>query len=1305
MAKNTQKKSKKPIPLKANIQELNESRDGGQIALSGYSYQFLYSCYLILSSLDCNTSFQLEGIEDIDCITQNAGNDNTTHIQLKYSKNKQDASFLSDVLKNFLEAYLLDQNRSFKLVYDFPVAQGNLQKLFDGKLDCNSYTYWKSVISKIQKEQNLWNWSAYDYDQFLSRLSFERIEKPSLAMKIEDVLIKAYGITTDNLSLYANSIKILCFEKMEQKAFVSKKELDACIENVKNDISKGFQNPAHSWIRKLDYSVQVSSDGCGFYEGKKATPADIASGLPIRRPVLEREIIESISDNTITVIEASSGQGKTTLALQAAYSLQTDYVPYQLLFCDDTRELGNIVQYFKSRIRLGEKVLILIDNLDNQTKEWNRLAQLLQVELPCHYKLLVTSREIDWYNFSGDLSGVQSLNTIKPTLDKNEAAAIYKMFYDAGKIHSGIGDWQKAWNRIAERQLLIEYVYLLTHGEMISERIRTQLSEIGQSPFGAAKCDLLRKVCFADICGIKLPISEFYTGQLDGADIGELLKNMAAEFLIHLNEDDGYIEGLHPIRSQHIVDSLHEFLPIGHTAISVIKMAQKKDLPTLFSHFPEFDLDKNKFSNKIVEVLWDNHDLSGYLSAIRGLFSGSVMQYYRANQQEFDTANDHGGLFILSTEKCPFTTFEEFGVSIDTLDRLREVTPDNKNVEFLCALRDQIPQCDLHETFIYSFCACLYKKLSQVDFSEINDIASYAEISEWIYNIDPTFNLSRNFQLESIWQQPERFSLNTISTLMFVSFCGNKDTYLKFVDENVRRILLYLRHQTNSIRLYIDGERNALCVEYLLRLQDIKTANDASVSRLKYICKTLPMFELYCADALKPSLDILSAYPIPDDAHKEMPARNLIIMFRQNLTSLWDKTIMSNYEFDTISEWLEHWFNVRNHICLLAEKFCSCIYKLLEGKSLGNMAGEVDQLREQYSQLITGEKRYPHEDRPFEEKPAIPEGWSHIKNKYFQSMQNVSNQFAGFLSKDSQKQRLAMVNLITVQSSLLAMQQYFSDIADSSGFREKYKELCNRETRSIEHLMMCCSYYQTHSASKYFSKYHVKYWYEEHLRNERESAEESLSLLQNCYAAHFPKQIYTIGMLRYYPIIVDNLDATSESAMSELLIECAPFAKTSFDYLVVLLRHKSGEINLNALQFPKRMLEKIYNAIETEDGTQLKDLTPPYPIEVTTQMLDCFTEKYNIPAKPKDEDNSIGDIGQDLWAYSKVNALLADPEEGEYLLEELQKIQSRIAERVRNMEDILPVDDLERLKGICREVFENGQFDDMAFNKFLEQFS
>lgn len=217
---------------------------------------------------------------------------------MKYSINKQDASFLSDVLKNFLEAYLLDQNMLFKLVYDFPVAKGHLSRLFESNLDDKSRTYWIDVISKIKKNNPYWDWAAYDFDKFISCLSFEKIEK---------ALIKTYEITTDNISLFTNSIKILCFEKMEQRAYVTKDELNIQIQSVKIDISKGFHNTAHSWICKLDYSKSSIDRGRSFYEGKKAMPTDIASGLPIKRLTLENDIINSIQENTVTIIKASSG--------------------------------------------------------------------------------------------------------------------------------------------------------------------------------------------------------------------------------------------------------------------------------------------------------------------------------------------------------------------------------------------------------------------------------------------------------------------------------------------------------------------------------------------------------------------------------------------------------------------------------------------------------------------------------------------------------------------------------------------------------------------------------------------------------------------------------------------------------------------------------------------------------------------------------------------------------------------------------------------------------------------------------------
>ncbi len=1308
MGKGTKKKNKKVAAPKANIQELSISRNGGQIALRGYSYQFLYSCYLILSSSSPGISFQLEGIEDIDCIKQKNDSSDVTHIQLKYSVNKQDASFLPDVLKNFLEAYLLDQNRSFKLVYDFPVAKGHLSKMFASNLDEKSRTHWIDVISNIKQSNPSWNWSVYDFDKFISRLSFEKIEKATLAAKIEKALIGTYEITTDNVSLFANSIKILCFEKMEQRAYVTKVELDSQIQSVKIDISKGPQNPAHSWIRKLDYSKPSLDEGRSFYEGKKATPADIASGFPIKRPSLEKDVINSICENTVTVIKASSGQGKTTLALQAAYILQNEYIPYQLLWCDEIKEIGNIVQYFKARIQLGEKILILIDNLDNHLSKWNYLVQLLQSELHCHYKLLITSREIDWYNYSGDLSNIQSLKVIKPALEEKEAIEIFNLFREAKQLHPSITSWQRAWNKIAERQLLIEYVYLLTHGEMLSERIASQISEIGQSSSGKAKCEILRKVCFADLCGVRLSVVNLYASQSEdsGSDFGELLKSMESEFLVHVNAERGYIEGLHPIRSKHVVDRLHEFLPVDNTAISVIKIAGKADLPVLFSHLPEFNLNSDEFFRNIVEVLWDKNDLSNYIPAIQGLFSGSVMQYYLSNQPAFDDANAHGGLFVISTEMCPFATFKEFGVSIDTLDKMQEMFPDNKNIEYLCELRDRIPACNLQKTFVYAFCNCLYRKLLPLSFAEIKDIASYASISEWIYNINSEFNLSASISLDNIWIEPEKLTLECISTLMYISYCGNKDVYMEFVGRNLKRILTYLKQKTKSHKIFIDSEKNAIHVEYILRLRNIKTGNEQSVSRLKYVCRTLPIFDLYCADALKPTLSLLSAYTVPEDAHKEMPIRNIVIMFHQNLTSLWNKTIMSNYEFDTVTEWLNYWFDVREHICLLADKCCACIYKLLGGKPLGSLAGEVDQLREEFALITTGEKRYPKEDRPFEEKATVPERLGKIKSKYFQSIQNFTNQFAGFLVKDEQKQRLAMVNLTTAQSALVTMQNYFAEIAIDFGFQERQLALCVMETQSIERLIMCCSYYQTHSPNKYFNKYQIKDWYEGHCRDERKIAEDGLSELESKYSIHFPDQIYTIDMLSYYPIIVGNFDMASESNLTECLLGCIAFADAPFDYLVILSANESEEINPTALQFPRRMLVDVKKAIESENHSLLDKLMPPYPVDVTAQMLDCFIEKYDLPEKNSTDVDQlpIGDVAEELWIYSKSVELLTEPEDACYLAAETQGIQTNIAGMLRLLKNKLPSKDVDWLIEICNGVFSGKKFDDIIFNNVIEHF-
>ncbi|MDO5690299.1 MAG: hypothetical protein Q4G61_08630 [Tissierellia bacterium] len=522
---------------KKDIKSIKNVRTGGQTALKGYSYQYLYTIYLILSEFREEVVFQLEGIEDIDMIEHNMRDSNgetlTTHIQLKYSKNQQDASFLKNVLKNFLEVYLIDGDRNFKLIYDFQLSRGNLSKLFNNKLDETANNYWKNIIQKIEDENSEWNWVNFDYDKFISKLSFEKKDRDELENSIEKLLISNFDITTDNISLYANSIKILCLNKMVSRGDITKRDIESNILEVQDDINRGSFNPAFNWIKKVDFVPKVSDeDDLGYYEGKKPTYQDIANQLPIRRESLLEEFKKSIIQNRVTIIKASSGQGKTTLALQVIYELYEEYTPYQLYLCNDRKDLINIVSYFETRVKLGEKPLILIDNLDAQLSDWNMLLQLFQEQIKYHYKFVVTTREEDWYAYKGDLTNLKSINIINIKLDEKDAKNIFDVLKENGMLHASVRDWKKPYRDIEKRKLLIEYIYLLTHGEMLSERINTQLAFLANSPNGKIKNDILRKVCFADICGAKILISNLLENIKDqtSQDPSELLKSLESEY-------------------------------------------------------------------------------------------------------------------------------------------------------------------------------------------------------------------------------------------------------------------------------------------------------------------------------------------------------------------------------------------------------------------------------------------------------------------------------------------------------------------------------------------------------------------------------------------------------------------------------------------------------------------------------------------------------------------------------------------------------------------------------------------------------
>ena len=78
---------------------------------------------------------------------------------------------------------------------------------------------------------------------------------------------------------------------------------------------------------------------------------------------------------------------------------------------------------------------------------------------------------------------------------------------------------------------------------MIEDRISAQMKEIGKTKESGIKFEILRKVCFADICGIRISMRKLLLNLSKdmGFDLSEILKSMSDEFLVQISEDNKYI--------------------------------------------------------------------------------------------------------------------------------------------------------------------------------------------------------------------------------------------------------------------------------------------------------------------------------------------------------------------------------------------------------------------------------------------------------------------------------------------------------------------------------------------------------------------------------------------------------------------------------------------------------------------------------------------------------------------------------------------------------------------------------------------
>jgi hypothetical protein len=824
-----------------NLNLIAQKRTGGAVNITGITYQFKYSCFKILQITDENTMVKLEGVEDLDLLSLKEAN---LFIQLKFSTNKLSASVLQKVntFVNFLEVYLIEPNSRFKIVTNQQFTDPNLSAIQNQSFDKQALIFWEKYFKELPKtkpQTSNWNWGNFNLKDFLGKIEFEVISEVQLDTQCRNLLIDNHNILSDNQILFISDIFYNIHNWSKNKRTVAFQEIKDSIQETRENIAKGPENDAikYKWIEPVDFTKPSNTDDLDYYQGKPAKPIHITLGLPARRKRIEEEIEKSIFENNITVLKASSGQGKSTLAWQVAYNLhKKDWTILELKVSDDLSKISHLKDYLKFKIRT-ECTLLILDGLSKITGYWGELAERLS-ELPI--KILITTREEDWSKYRSEIYKL-SLSMLEIKLTFSEAGDIYKQFDKTRVIHvnsdGSKNPFQYYWEQVQQKGLLIEYVYLITQGQMLESRLRLQVKNIGnEENGGTSKLATLRLVALADVCNIKIEIlrlNQFLESKnlLQKIDNQILYSELDKEYSIRFEGD--YIEGLHPVRSYHLLNILCEGLPIIETVANLCQVIDREDFFYLFSFFPSLIPPQNQ--EKHFEYLISRINDKPYKSlssAINGLISYEMSKYQKDNQQVFDEAFRRGGGIFFNMYVLPYAPREEIEL----------LANNNDDLKFIINLAKSIPDFDIKNSITKHFTSKLYSVFINTQFS-INSIIGVSELLRW-------FN-TYSLQLNDFLILPNTDLLSVIDNNEITDVAGffelyheiNPQDYQIFIEKYSKEIVSILKEKTNTPTLH--SNENQLYSEYLLDHSDCKEANNLSNNRLKLFMKILPFYSNY----------------------------------------------------------------------------------------------------------------------------------------------------------------------------------------------------------------------------------------------------------------------------------------------------------------------------------------------------------------------------------------------------------------------------------------------------------------------------
>jgi hypothetical protein len=526
-----------------------ETNIGAISALKGYRVQFLYSLYRILFSINQDESFYPEGkYEDFDVYDSEG-----RVIELNQIKHLKKRLTLSDLISSKPTSFIRRVLRAHTEKASPQIKLISFGEVGDEIVELGKENFSKSLQEKLKRH----GIKEHEIGILQKYFSYEIVNESDLTNEIITKLttLKIFANVQSSLELlvywmYVTAEKQL---RMEPKSF--QEQLMAVsrfqIEQV------NFNNSFGTLIKQLGGGIEVENVELikqEFYKGISTNYRHILAGVDVVREDKLAQLHTKFSESNIVFIHGASGQGKSTLAYRYLHEFSCSTTAYTVVLPKDTRQVYEVINSLEN-IAKGIKfpITLYIDVVPG-AREWIDVLQALSSKKL--FKFLVTLREEDWNAVSIDDKFI--FEDLELIFNEDEASEIYASL-NAYRVDLRFTDFKEAWSLFGEKGPLLEFVYLVTQGQALLDKIKSQINVIQDESTELAKdkIKLLRYTSLADCFHARVGYTEIAT-HLNLPNIGRLVELLEKEYLLRVSEDQRLIVGVHPIRSEIIFKTLFD---------------------------------------------------------------------------------------------------------------------------------------------------------------------------------------------------------------------------------------------------------------------------------------------------------------------------------------------------------------------------------------------------------------------------------------------------------------------------------------------------------------------------------------------------------------------------------------------------------------------------------------------------------------------------------------------------------------------------------------------------------------------------